>query len=590
MNEITRRKLNSTEAIIQAMPRLIEAFVMFYGEAERDNITRKFNKMIVIGYMNPSEIWHVINNDLMTKSNELIQEFLNNLKVAPEKQDEFKKNVFNGYMLDYYNLHPIKDYILYLAGNQNCKNGAVKFVQNFIAEINEENIDEYIQNGKLDVLNNVTKEYESIIKQYEQYKKVFVTYQEYLKKCDRVKEELEQKYQRIMIDKISHLFTNKEIEEIETQLNSPYGRIRNANKKAENYFGYSFNGVALIDAFGLENESFLNSGSEWRKKSIIDDRIRFFKNLGINLGDDYQRYIDSDDLKVVFKKLQEEAEIIINVRKQLYEQMMSEYYQMLDDYQKHVKRIQEAGIENEYITFGPAEYMMGRTYVADKIKKNGTGYESAPLLCFSIGGLKEYLDHNLIHELNHIYELSLQRVEGNKTYSICGWDEVEGLIKNETSEMTVDDDDEQREYELFNEIINEMISQEITKILFDADGYVFNTKENAKLVGGTGYEHARFLVKVFYETYKQEIIESRKNGNMNIIFEVVGKDNFEALNMLFHEFNEHFSGFAFYNLMENLKNKEDNDKTRKFYEIIEKRDKVLLAMAEHKAMKSGRNL
>ena len=37
MNEITHNKLNSTEAITKNLPKIIEAFVTFYGESEREN-------------------------------------------------------------------------------------------------------------------------------------------------------------------------------------------------------------------------------------------------------------------------------------------------------------------------------------------------------------------------------------------------------------------------------------------------------------------------------------------------------------------------------------------------------------------------
>ena len=54
------------------------------------------------------------------------------------------------------------------------------------------------------------------------------------------------------------------------------------------------------------------------------------------------------------------------------------------------------------------------------------------------------------------------------------------------------------------------------------------------------------------------------------------------LNNLFYEFYEHFAGFSFYNLMNCLNENRDNVVTKKFYEIKNKRDKILIAMAEHK--------
>lgn len=585
MNEVTKRKLNSTETIIQAIPRLIEAFVMYYGETEREKITNKFNKMIVVGYTTPEIMKRNVRDDLETKSSELVQEFLNNIKVSQDKRKEFEKIFFNNNRLEYMSLHPVREYMLYFEGNKNLKSDAVSFVSKFIPEITEDNIDEYIQNGKLESLNIFIQEYKKIIDKYNQYSEKFKVYYEYFDKCDKLKNELEKKYIGIMLDKLKYLFTNEELQEIEKTLNKPYGLLKNANKKAEIYFGYKMDSRALIDAFSKESEQLIKDGAEWRRNSVIDDRIMVFKNLGINLGSDYQSYVDNPEVNKLISKLQENSEKIIEYRNLLNDKMMKEYYQMLDDYKQHMERIQQAGLTNEYLTFGPEEYMLKRTYVSDKVRMTQNGYESVPVLCFSMGGISEYLDHALIHELNHVYELSLQKVDGNNTYSIVGWDQVHGVLKKEDN---IDfDDDTLRKYELFNEVINELIAQEITEILFSADGYIFNVSDNAKVRGGTSYEHTRFLVKDFYETYKYEIVESRKNGNIGVLFDAIGRENFEELNNLFYEFHEHFSGFAFYNLMDCLEKKENNKLTRKFFEIKQKRDKILMAMAEKKKMSSG---
>ena len=143
-----------------------------------------------------------------------------------------------------------------------------------------------------------------------------------------------------------------------------------------------------------------------------------------------------------------------------------------------------------------------------------------------------------------------------------------------------------REYELFNEIINELISQEITQILFESNGYIFNTKEDAKIKGGTSYENTMFLIKEFYNTYKKEIIESRRTGDMTELFNAVGKENFEALNKLFHEFYESFPGMSFYSVIQSINKKEETEQTKKFYELVEKRNKVLKSMEEHNQNKN----
>ena len=50
MNEETKRKLNSTQTIADNMDNIIEAFVTYYGEENRERITNRFSNMIIAGH------------------------------------------------------------------------------------------------------------------------------------------------------------------------------------------------------------------------------------------------------------------------------------------------------------------------------------------------------------------------------------------------------------------------------------------------------------------------------------------------------------------------------------------------------------
>ena len=81
---------------------------------------------------------------------------------------------------------------------------------------------------------------------------------------------------------------------------------------------------------------------------------------------------------------------------------------------------------------------------------------------------------------------------------MVGWDKVEENIAKKDDKG----DGKLREYELFNEVINEFIAQEITELLFSVNGHIFNTNDDARIRGGTNYEYMKFLVSEFYDTYK----------------------------------------------------------------------------------------
>ena len=111
---------------------------------------------------------------------------------------------------------------------------------------------------------------------------------------------------------------------------------------------------------------------------------------------------------------------------------------------------------------------------------------------------------------------------------------------------------------------------------------MFDRKDDARIRNTTSYEHTFFIVKHFYERYKEKILESRRNGNIDVIWEEVGKENFYKLNELFEIFDEHFSGMRVYALYDDLNNERDTELTRIYNEIIVKRNEILVKMNNYK--------
>ena len=589
MNDITYKKLNATETITKALPKLIEAFTTFYGESERERITEKFNNMLIIGYMKPETIGRILREDKTQKSNELIEQIFNMLDIPKEEYEKYKKIYFNNNELEYQTLHPLYKYVQYKNGNNSdyYKKEIFNFLKQLYPTVTMDNIDEFIFSTKASDLNKILELYKDSLTEYHEYIQTMKQLEAYLKRCDEKKQKLNIKYTNTFISEFKYLFTDEEYKQIEEKNNNGYS-IKFISKKTENYFGYTLNGSALIDAFSIENEKIIETGTQWRKDSVLEDRIKFFKNLGIDLGDNYEVYIQRKDIQKLLPSLKELAEKMIYKRNDLYTQMMNEYYISLEEYKINSERIEQEGLLDKEHGYNANAYERSGTFVSTNVKNSEFGIVMYPMLCISIGGLSEYLDHALIHELNHVYELTLQNTEGNKYYATCGWDQLDGEYTNEDPGMvSLEERKVKREYELFNEIINELISQEITEILFASDGYIFNTKENAKIKYGTSYENSGFLVREFYNTYKKEIIESRKTGDMTKLFDVIGKENFESLNKLFHEFYEAFPGMAFYSVIQSINNKEETEQTKKFYNIVAKRNEIIKSMETYKQKKTS---
>ena len=307
------------------------------------------------------------------------------------------------------------------------------------------------------------------------------------------------------------------------------------------------------------------------------------KKKGIDLGDNYDAYLQSEEARRIWPS-EERIERLIESKNRFLNEFNNEYYTTLPEYQETRREIDSHHLLDKQDSFDARLYtqIIGPTFVNPNIVKTPTGYDLFSLVIICCNNSDGTIDHHIVHELNHLFELTLSRVEGNVYEAICGWDICEGTIYNEKEDAdTIHTDRDKRGYELFNEIINELIAQEIYEKMLEKDRHVFDTKETAKVKNTTSYESTFFLVKDFFQEFRKEILESRKNGQIEIIWNKVGKENFDELNELFNIFNENFQGFKYYNLLKSLKENQDTKQTRLFKELVARRDQILDKMRKY---------
>lgn len=592
MNETTKKLLNPTETIIQNIPILIEAFVEFYGEENREYITTKFTNLIVIGYSLPNDVDAIIHQSDNQKSEEIKNEFLNKCTKNQEEIEKLKKYFFNDSSLKYDNLHPINKYIEYKENPENRQNEyrkkeIVTFLKQIYKEVTMENLDELLEAGTFKNIDVFIPIYKLERKKYEIFQKEIKPYQDYVDKCDKYKNELEKKYNKILIEQLKFLFTNEEYLEIEESMAKGKFYIWELDGvckgKVENYLGLCLNSITLLTSFDEESEEILKTEITWKKDSIKKDRIKYFNNLGINLGDNYDDYINNPKVKELIPS-QELINQIQDIRKNLYAKMMVEFYNSIPEYKQNRERIDKQNLLEKDDGYEANVFENKLTCTTTNIKLEHGKYVEYPILLMHIDNQNEYLDHFLIHELNHILELNLKNIENNECTYQCGFEILKGNIGLKKEEVSLEKRDEKRNYELFSEIINELIAQEISEIISKKGIYVFNTKDTKKIKGASSYEQTKFLVWKFYETYKKEILEARKTGNIEIIYDTVGKDNFEALNQLFHEYEEKIYPLGPFKLVEiykNLQSNIDTPDTIMYKELMSKRDVILANMQEY---------
>ena len=113
--------------------------------------------------------------------------------------------------------------------------------------------------------------------------------------------------------------------------------------------------------------------------------------------------------------------------------------------------------------------------------------------------------------------------------------------------------------------------------------FIFGNKDISRSTSGSNYEELlRKFTKDFYSEFKEYIIKSRKEHNMDILFDVIGADNFRELNNLINEYKDYFAGMKIVGLHRKLLNKEVDSDVEYHNECIRKKDEILEKMRENK--------
>ena len=632
---------------------LIDAFVEYYGEEKRQEIETKFKKALPIAYMSPDEMAHTYDKLSDEHANEIIKVLFEKYPSNWGQQDLFDNNYFRYINIaplaefkkfyDYYKMGaeekfkeeglkyiqseistftkeeydeviktqiiPIKytqissriqQNILYYADLSNSKkeykrlfNKAKKILEKINPNVTLENINEVLQedDGKAliryaELLPTLLDEYAKRMGKYEPYQRE-INFQNQLK--EKIKKE---KYIKL-IEENKDLLTREELEKIEIVKNNS-SKWYLLSDRVKTLFGYSIENNSPLESFSKEADEILNSpkSASWKIESIKRDRIKYFKANGIDLGESYDAYLKNDNVRKNWPSY-ERIDSFIESKQRLINEFNNEYYTSIPSHRRIREEINGYQLLDKDDAFNAKIYSnaCGRTCVCTNIVKTDKYYDLLPLILICCNIKDGSVDHDIIHELNHLYELTLRKVENNSYEAVCGWDIVDGEINQQTKYLvdTLNIKSEKRPYELFNEIINEKIAQEIYIKMLEKDVHIFDTKENAK-VKTSGYEPSSFLVNDFFNEFKQEIIESRRNDNIAIIWNRVGKENFDDLNNLFIIYQEKLSGSQYYKLRNDLENKKESEETRIYYNLIAKRDEILARMRTYNPNYSGEQI
>lgn len=588
MNKELFRILDCDETVKKSLPDIINAFAVYYG-VSTEEVEKKFSQISIVGVITPEELKRNLQDIRKNIFNELLDNMLDNLGYADTKQNEMKRILFAGYTLDYQNLFPIDKYATYIKDKEAFTNyrreEVVEFLRNFDENVNASNLNALIDSGAFSFLDPILEQYEMMKKHYKERIEGLKPYQEYVDKSLKLKDELEDREKdQLYLDFIDLIPQNeRELSLLEEKRTGH--KIGFSMDVANSVVGLSLSYESKIEAFSEENSKLLLSGG-WRADSIKRDRISFFKSYGIDLGNNYEDYLNNESCKKLIPN-EELVQRIKQRRGEAYTRFLNNYINSLDGYVKTREKIDRLGLLDKNDGINAKAYLNSRAFVSPNLVKKDGNYQLHSILCLNLGSLLEYLDSALLHELNHVYELSLLSASESEIKVTSGWDVISEHFSDKEDVVDIESDGKKRSYELLNEIINEIICQEIHELMLSNEKTIFNEPNTTKIHGGTSYENMLFLVKDFYRTYSKEIKESRKEGRVEYLFDVVGEENFNALSELLQEFYEQFPTGRYFKVMDDLANKKDSKEINDLKLIIAKRDEILKKMQEYSEAKKS---
>ena len=630
MDDKTRKLLNCEEVFIKSIPIFMEAFIKYYGEDCRKEIEEKFSKAKFIAYLTNDDIDTILREYGDNKTEELMEKFIanHNLKFTKKEllsycnsfdysDDTMIKKIIDliyaSKIIDNLTQEKLneisttriipeeyKDMPQWLK-NQILYSGDLERVK-YSFQINYDEIEPYLEKINPDIssfkglierpefieLYNLKDAYNQMIVEYNEAKKQFEEFYLEKERISNVRYKIVKECYRDYIKENLDLIPEDKRTGLDEFLEDSE-KVYQLDNYIKNTLGGYLYATLDIESFSSEQEDILNNPDtpEWQINSIKASRIKFFKNQGFDLGDDYETYLHNEEIQKILPDMKRLDQLLV-CREKHFTFVDEEVVRQTKRYQKLISEIDSLNLLDKDIPINPSLYKIKGTFVSPNVVKTPAGYELFSLVAINCGSLwEDCIDHNIVHELNHLFELHLNNVMENTYEALCGWDT---LVEN-INQASVDNStsvESKRSYELFNEIINEIIAQEICEIMQNDNIHVFGDEKNSKIKNVTSYEHSMFLIKDFYNEYKDKIIESRRNGRIDIIYNEVGKENFDELNSLFEVFNEHFSGMKIYSLLRSMKDNEDNEMTRIYYDLIDKRDHILEKMRQYKEMNSHR--
>ena len=373
--------------------------------------------------------------------------------------DEYINYMNNGNIPQYFFVGKPKylyNSIMYYMNINNCENEYSKakdiFFENFESDFFEIDRNNFFNCEVFNKYKTIYECYKRALIKYEFLQKSLKPFKEYVCKSKSLEESFHKKYYKEFVYQCSFLFNDEELSKLDAYFNSSTFLSK---PECLNILSHSLNTITTINSFSENSQKKLDNigTSSWERDLIIDDRIKYFKAKGIDFGNDYQLYLNSVTVKSIWPS-NEIALKVEKLRENYNTKFNEEYYCNISRYKEIKNELSKYEFVDKESINNAINYISNSTFVLPNSIIVDNDVKLFPLVNISVSD-NNYLDHYIVHELNHLCETSIISKNGKNQY-ISGWD-VDNS-DNLDDDITDDGFNNIRKYELFNEAINELIA------------------------------------------------------------------------------------------------------------------------------------
>lgn len=292
---------------------------------------------------------------------------------------------------------------------------------------------------------------------------------------------------------------NEYLESIKVYKEYYYSELRRLNRIKEEKEIELFNEINELYDLSLEKED-INSKLliEYFKEDNNEKRQEFI---------DKYNFIPKDIL----------VDKIINLKEKKKEEIQKEFIMEGDSFNNSIKYFYPCNESREYLyrMIKKRQVCIHAGIIDDKL---------IPLMFLTLR-TNEFgeTDYIILHELVHAME---SEISGEYDYR-CGF-EPKVYMGEKSSHIYKTN---KRKYERFNEAITDILALEVLNNLRSKNIYLLDDKHILKENHNQNTSQIlKHILSIFIERYRKEIIESRITGSFDVLFNKIGKENYENLN------------------------------------------------------------